>query len=721
MTAALEPAVAHAPPPPPKQLLEAFEGPIAPVPVPVLYRVALFGVAVVMVLLPLLYVGLIAGAAYGLYWYATGPGLALFSGRGGGQFRLLLYLTPLVAGGILVLFMVKPLFARRAAVKRPRALDPGEQPLLFAFVKRIASAVGSPVPSEIRVDCEVNASAGFRNGAFSLFTNELVLTIGLPLVAGLEVRQLAGVLGHEFGHFAQGTGMRVTYVIRSVNGWFARVVFERDAWDEWLDRTAKETDLRIGVVLHVARGMVWLTRKILWALMMAGHTVSCFMLRQMELDADRYEARLSGSETFERTARALPVLNVAAQRAHSGLSHAWTQRQLGDNYPELVAANVAKLPPDTLAALEKALAEGETGFFDTHPCDRERIASAHREATAGVFRPEAPASAVFRHFDHLCQEVTRDYYQELIGEEVKPETLVPTRQVLALFDALQASAEALGRYFAGAVRPDRPLWPARTLPELGAGLEPRHRLEAARATVEAHRAKVSSVFERIETAKARHLSAARASALTRAGYTFEAKEFNLHDASSDGVDLAKREAANMEADAVRELAPVDEAQAERLLLALACAGKTNEATRREVEALFEVLERLERAQPELTALREVLAGAEILLINVQAGSVAAAAGDTFEELSGRARKGLAAIRSTLAGVTSPLASLTPGKSLADYVCAELPSADGATLGAADNALDAAHRLYVLLMGRLVELAEGAERALGLEPLRRPEP
>jgi hypothetical protein len=53
--------------------------------------------------------------------------------------------------------------------------------------------------------------------------NDLVLTIGLPLVAGFNLREFAGVLAHEFGHFSQGVGMRISYVIRSISFWFTRV------------------------------------------------------------------------------------------------------------------------------------------------------------------------------------------------------------------------------------------------------------------------------------------------------------------------------------------------------------------------------------------------------------------------------------------------------------------------------------------------------------------
>ena len=57
------------------------------------------------------------------------------------------------------------------------------------------------MPKRIDLDCQLNAAASLRRGALSLFGNDLVLTIGLPLVAGLNVQQFAGVIGHEFGHF----------------------------------------------------------------------------------------------------------------------------------------------------------------------------------------------------------------------------------------------------------------------------------------------------------------------------------------------------------------------------------------------------------------------------------------------------------------------------------------------------------------------------------------
>ena len=110
------------------------------------------------------------------------------------------------------------------------------------------------MPKRIDLDCQLNAAAGFRRGFASLFGNDLVLVIGVPLVASFNVREFAGVIAHEFGHFTQGFGMRLSYIVRSINGWFARVVYERDAWDMLLESWAMEAeDWRMMIVVNLAR------------------------------------------------------------------------------------------------------------------------------------------------------------------------------------------------------------------------------------------------------------------------------------------------------------------------------------------------------------------------------------------------------------------------------------------------------------------------------------
>ncbi len=294
------------------EILAGFTGPVPPTPVSFFYQIGLLLVTGVMMVLPVIYVGMVAAAVWGVWLYATHFSSLLSSTQGGGRFyllKLVAYLGPLFIGIILVFFMIKPLFARRAPKAQPLALNPGAEPTLYAFIARICELVGAPMPNRIDLDCQLNAAAGFRRGFASLFGNDLVLVIGVPLVGSFNMRAFAGIIAHEFGHFTQGFGMRLSYIVRSVNGWFARVVYERDAWDVLLEEWAMEAeDWRVMLIVNLARLGVWFSRLFLMLLMLIGHGVSCFLLRQMEYDADSYEIKLAGSAVFEETVRRLAIL-----------------------------------------------------------------------------------------------------------------------------------------------------------------------------------------------------------------------------------------------------------------------------------------------------------------------------------------------------------------------------------------------------------------------------
>lgn len=252
------------------------------------YRIGLLITAVAMLLLPLLYLALIAATGAGIWWHLTENSWLLEKSS---QWRTLTYITPAVAGGVLMFFMVKPILARSTTRQEALTIDRASQPILFTLIDDICRQVGAAAPRRVDVNCAVNASAGFMRSPLNPFHNNLVLTIGLPLVTGLSARQLAGVLAHEFGHFAQSGGMRLTGIVRGVNGWFTRVVYERDAWDEKLERWSKDLSWQASIVLGIARAAVWVSRRVLWGLMYVGHAISCFMLRkiwQTPLDSANY-------------------------------------------------------------------------------------------------------------------------------------------------------------------------------------------------------------------------------------------------------------------------------------------------------------------------------------------------------------------------------------------------------------------------------------------------
>jgi Zn-dependent protease with chaperone function len=402
-----------------RDILNAFHGVIDPVPRTGAYRVGIVIVTLAMLLLPVIYLGLMAGVVYLLFLHAT-VNVHATSQMRSWYATVFLYVGPLVVGAILLFFMVKPLFARRSRFDPVRTLHLAEEPLLFALVTRVAQTVGAPEPKRIAVNCQPNASASFD----TFLGGEMVLTIGLPLAARLTVQQLAGVIAHELGHFSQRTGMRLSFVVRSINAWFARVVCERDDWDQRLVNGSEREDW-VALFYQLALLCVWLTRRVLWVLMAIGHSMSCFMLRQMEYDADRYETRLAGTEAFAETNRALLVLGLATDMTNQVTMLSWIRNsRLPDDLGALIDALADTIPQDTILRMETALAKSRAGFFDTHPAHGERLANARRENAPGVIHLPGPAMLLFKDFAKMSRAVTMDFFRKMLGKRVVRDAFV---------------------------------------------------------------------------------------------------------------------------------------------------------------------------------------------------------------------------------------------------------------------------------------------------------
>ncbi len=334
---------------------------------------------------------------------------------------MLLITAPILAGLIVLVFMFKPIFFSIVGSRatRFRSLTRAGEPELFELVDRICDTIRAPRPSRIQVDSEVNASASYGVGLRGIFKRQLVLTIGVPLVAGLSTRQFAGILAHEFGHFSQGAGMRAQLIIGAINLWFAKVVYQRDDIDEKLDEAIEDSESAFGFVLMFAKLCVYLVRGVLWCFMIAAHSISSIFSRQMEFDADRYEIALVGSETFAQTGKDLHLLGNAYGKSLMGVITLLKQAVFIDDLPRMIQLCRSQFTTQEIRTVTESIEQGKTGLLDTHPCTRERIAQAKKADVTGVFMLDTPARNLFRDYESLCNNVTQDFYRNLVGRNVQ--------------------------------------------------------------------------------------------------------------------------------------------------------------------------------------------------------------------------------------------------------------------------------------------------------------
>lgn len=679
----------------------AFSGGIEATPVTGKYKLGLVLAASAMVLLFAIYFGIILLVGYGVYQHLTHFS-QIMSAASNDSFTLFGALFLPVSGLIIVFFLIKPFLAGRAPEPDRYTLTRQSDPQLFAVIDKVCELVKAPQPSRVDVDCQVNASAHFRNGWRGMKNNDVVLTIGLPLAANLTMQEFVGVLAHEFGHFTQSAGMRLTYIIRTTNQWFARVVYARDQWDVWLMRAAR-VHMYVAVVMFLTQFCIWLSRRVLWMLMYAGHFVSGFMLRQMEFDADSYEVKVSGSAAFARGMTKIRELNAASLWAHMKMKESWQARKLPEDVVRFINSCLKSVPPALQTKSDAVVAKEKTGMFDTHPCPKARIAAAMAMNMPGVFHRTEPASQLFNGFDALCKGATRFHYESNLELRLKDNSLVPNECTERQTQSLEQAESALRDFFYGLRLKFRPI-------RISMG-----ELESATKT---------ELMQRVRDArKAMEQSAPEAK---KANRDYEQAE-SLYQRGLDALKNASQTATTQAESVMATLAPtlaMFEGHAQtrlagalRLLRDAEVGGKIKdvESLRGEADRLMVVFQEFGEM---FVPLQELRRKSQALTAAVQARrqpSMAMAAQARREQLEPELRQMLAALKVRLQKVPYPFNDLRANMTLEDFAQSEVP--ENQLLGVLySNCSGYPHRLlplYQRVLGRLCLIALTVEQSLGL--------
>ncbi|QDU64894.1 Protease HtpX [Planctomycetes bacterium Pan216] len=722
------------------ELLAPLSQPIKRTKTTTLYRLGMVLVAVTFVLLVMIYLAIIAATAYGVYYHTVNHWSIINPGPGssskGLKGQVFLYFVPIVVGCAVVLFLIKPLFAPKAKKPVSLTLPRNKHPRLYAFVEALAVTVNAPIPRRIDVEMEPNASARLKGGLAGFLGNKLILSIGLPLVRGLSLRQLTGVLAHEFGHFSQGAGMRVTYVIRVLNHWFARVVYERDHWDEWLVHYSSHGSA-ISFFCVTIRGVVWVSRWILWGLMMVGHAVSGFMLRQMEFDADQYEIQIAGSKAFGETARELRLLGFAFHNAQSDLNDAWHDGRLADDLPALIMANREEIAekPDAVEKINALMDEAKTSIFDTHPSDRERNARADEADAEGIFTLDLPATTLFADVDRLCRSATFTYYRTLLedpmgGPRLSKDQLVDTALITREQRERADMNRALYRYFQGKLLDEFHFFlQMKEIPVPDVPKETSQEVARGRKNMQARLDKVAEASKRYGEARKQFLLASAALTLIKLKHPIRAKDFELEGTKAENARAA---IAIAEEDRDRALKVMDRfTDYARMRLGNALSLLQLPALRQRLEDGDTIFERCEELVARLAKLEECwLDVDELHASNTEYYIMLACAQDQdvtqkyIAKLKAHAQSQwrlLHRIKNTLNDVPYPFTHAETDMTIGKQVLPVVPDKDdfGGIYQAADFSFSSLDTLYFRLISALAAYAEKVEGAIGLKPWEDP--
>lgn len=692
------------------------------------YRLALGLVAVALVVIPGIYLALVGAVVwFTARWAATQH--VLVTDLGSARAGLFLYAVPILVGLIVCYAFVVPLFARRPPRAEAPELRREDAPQLMALVERIADSMGAPRPALYTLDQAVNASASLRPGLSGLLLGQLELRIGLPLVAGMSVQHLGGVIAHELGHFAQGAGMRLQVFIHRTMAWMARLASPPS--DPHVERDFGNSVI-VAVAVMASDLVIGLSRYVWRALFHLALLVSSYCLRQMEFDADRWSVRFVGSDGFEPSFRRISELALAEAKARMTLGSAWQQGKLADDYSALVVAHAGALALAERSAVERELREGRTQRFDTHPAIPERVANAQREGKRGVLASAggAPASSLFRNFAALSEQQSASLYRERLGPGAGTAQLVPaaglvetaTRELKAaqscsdylgahpLFEATIAGAALRAPAHAGASEPARDI-----------SVET---LAKARAEVAAGSSQHGELTVKVRALQQQLGAVMRMRALLSVGIPLPDGAFGLPPMDRSE---AESEVGRIKGDVAKGLARLVELQrpgVTRLRVALALArahedrAEPGVTVARRIAQAVATLDKLAAVAPQLDALADpVDVAAALAMAMARRGASSAGGGANTAAFTQRSQWAnrrigelLGEIRAALGGHPNPLEGESGAPTLAAYLLGpeSLPPVERGV-----RALQRSWSLYERTLGDLVEIAQAVEaRVLG---------
>ncbi len=671
-----------------------------------LYTALLWLVALLSCLLPVVYFGFVAALAWVGYVYYADWAPRTVSG-----WSMLAWSVPGFVLGVLILFLLKPLFAPRARMPDAVRLPDTESGLREAVVA-LCRAVGVAPPREIYLSHSVNAWVQFAPGAAGFVGGARTLTIGLPLVAGMTARQLVGVLAHEFGHFAQRGGMRAAHVINHVNRWLESRAYHRDEWDERLQRWLDDADEGDGgnmfhVMCAITQFCLGLTRVFLRGLFQVSFRMSRRLSQEMEFDADRYEVAVAGSDSFAATALRLRALSQAMHEVEQLNRKAWREGSLVCDLPGTAAMRMEQWTADEWQAVERLMEnDDETRYWDSHPADQARIANATAQPAAGMFVDERPAATLFADFPALCRTVTEHYYRGM-DLEFGARSLVEPAQLLGRGQLPDGLAQGWKRFANGMVGPVPLLDPSEGTLLPAAGFDWQGSVDELRRLGP----EASALWPRLERARAR------------------ADELELWVRLVDmGVDFSMPDGSDPDPAALREQlgqcrngASADRKLAARILalfarrLQLATAAMTGPA-QEQAQARLVLLQRLHDGWPQL----ERLVSEGKVCLRMQ-GGMARDADDLRVRVFAMAEQYREAFDALLARFDA--VAMADGSTLGRYLrgrCGRMSSAGGdpfAFIHVTGPVEDAWLELYQRELAEVAVLADAAEREHGIRPIR----
>ncbi|AXQ29278.1 hypothetical protein D0B54_11515 [Solimonas sp. K1W22B-7] len=618
-------------------------------------------------------------------------------------------LVPGLGGLLLIGLLLWPLLAPRRPVVGRLRLDPAQEPELFRALAALSTALGVPAPAEVVLDGGASLSIKPLSGG------SVRLRVGLPLLASLSAREMTGLMAQQLALQAGGSDL---LRILKIQRWLEQRAYDGDLWDEALERSQKQARSGAGQTMGrmIAAGLG------VGRLLMAGLYHLSLLLGRKALhiaafEADRRAATVVGSRLFQPMLRNQRAVDQATDevRALASQPVATPGQQLPEDLFDAIADQFRATDAASLAAIDGEL-ESLEEESPKRPAWGERISRVMQLQAAPRYASSLPARLLLDQYELYCLRLSREWYErEGIVRPAASTSSTHSGLTPAMRATREMQRETLERYFNGQFRP----WPLlQPMPPadsdiVGLGWQ---------GTIDTLRRRSPELIQ--DWVSAAEWDRRRAPLLLAAGLGMKPSKFGLsgcdHLAQPDIWRLLD-EVRRRDTDAHHRLTEDLKLHAFRIECAIRAMM---DQERLQAEFLRTLLQRLHEMEADASMLSELHRASLALQTLAADGQHQDAQKDLNESL--RLFRGHAH-RLLNAGHTAAQTVLEGG-SVSGYLLLRCPLA-GTERGTdaarymqdAEGMAEAFQDLYQAALGELVGLCERAERASGIQPIRKLDP
>lgn len=334
-------------------------------------------------------------------------------------------------GGVIVavLMLLPVLTVRQPAIDSAAVLI--DDPELTTFIDAVAATLNVPAPANVYLtQCPAVQLHQPRRGTKPNIAGANLL-IGLPILSGLNVDRLGGLIAHELGHLACPDGRRERFFVLLVTQWL------NDA--AGIGRTSKK-----GLGTIMAAGQL-----LLRPVAALADRVVAPVLAEIENHADWYQIQVSGSDSYKELADFQHLAMRAWEEVSTEYRHG-DLREFPADVSALICERMTKSSADDSRYLREVMLAETYCNAGIHPPSYARIDFVENCAdTEGVLLSDSPALSLLQHPAGSARTVTLAFLNKTLALGVSESQLLSETAVVRQLEASRELNQVLEQYMLG--------------------------------------------------------------------------------------------------------------------------------------------------------------------------------------------------------------------------------------------------------------------------------